>query len=149
MEDDFTREKLLLTAKQLDVSLDTQMNRMMRETDLSGGQAMILCYLLRHHPEGICIRDLCTELGITHATLSLMISKLREKGYLSVQAEDSDRRRKRVTVTDKLLQENRDFLKVAEQTEDRICEALDSREQRELYRLQKKLLRNLQNFRGV
>ena len=80
MKENISKEDLLLMVKRLDLSLDAHLNRVMGGQDLSGGQAAVLCYLLRHHPEGSCIRDLCLELGVSHATLSLMIKKLQEKG---------------------------------------------------------------------
>ena len=146
MTDKFSKENLLLMVKQLNLSLDTQLNRITRNTDLSGGQASILCFLIRHHPEGSCIQTLCSELGITHATLSLMIKKMQKKGYLSVRTEEKDHRKKRVTATDKLLRNEQLFLNQAEQNENRVCGILDSQEQRELYRLQRKLLLGLKSI---
>ncbi len=143
MKENISKEDLLLMVKRLDLSLDAHLNRVMGGQDLSGGQAAVLCYLLRHHPEGSCIRDLCLELGVSHATLSLMIKKLQEKGYLSVQADAADRRKRKLTATEKLLREAGGFLKRSDQAESQICKALDSRERQELYRLQKKMLQGI------
>lgn len=59
MKEEISKEDLLLMVKQLDLSLDARMNRIMGKKDLSGSQAAVLCYLLRPHPEGSCIRELC------------------------------------------------------------------------------------------
>lgn len=58
MKEEISKEDLLLMVKQLDLSLDARMNRIMGKKDLSGSQAAVLCYLLRHHPEGSCIWEL-------------------------------------------------------------------------------------------
>lgn len=143
MKEKISTEDLLLLVKQLDLSLEAHMNRSLGRRDLSGSQAAVLCHILRHHPEGSCIQELCGELGVTHATLSLMIKKMQEKGYLSVRADETDRRKKRVTATDKLFREDPYALKKSAQTEALICQTLDGQERRELYRLQKKLLQGI------
>ena len=75
-----------------------------------------------------------------------MIKKMQKKGYLSVRTEEKDHRKKRVTATDKLLRNEQLFLNQAEQNENRVCGILDSQEQRELYRLQRKLLLGLKGI---
>ena len=75
-----------------------------------------------------------------------MIKKMQKKGYLSVRTEEKDHRKKRVTATDKLLRNEQLFLNQAEQNENRVCGILDSQEQRELYRLQRKLLLGLKSI---
>jgi DNA-binding MarR family transcriptional regulator len=148
MKKKVSEDQLLLLIKQLDLTLEAEMNRIMGKKDLSGSQAAILCYLLRHHPEGSCIRELCTELGVTHATLSLMIKKMQRQGYLAVRSDETDRRKKRVTVTDRLDREDQAFLERSDQAETLLFRALDSGEKQELYRLQKKLLQSIRHIRN-
>ena len=70
MKEEISKEDLLLMVKQLDLSLDARMNRIMGKKDLSGSQAAVLCYLLRHHPEGSCIRELCGNCTVCRKTAS-------------------------------------------------------------------------------
>ncbi len=78
MKEEISKEDLLLMVKQLDLSLDARMNRIMGKKDLSGSQAAVLCYLLRHHPEGSCIRELCGELYRLQKKLLRSIREERE-----------------------------------------------------------------------
>ena len=42
-----------------------------------------MVYLLRHHPQGTYLTELCREIGVSKPTLSVLMKKLREKGYLT------------------------------------------------------------------
>ena len=86
MKEEISKEDLLLMVKQLDLSLDARMNRIMGKKDLSGSQAAVLCYLLRHHPEGSCIRELCGNCTVCRKKL---LRSIREERRHSVfGAED-------------------------------------------------------------
>ena len=86
-----------------------------------------MVYILRHHPEGTYLTDIARETGVSKSTLSALIKKLREKGYLYFQENPCDVRKKTVLPTEKLKSEGRAFLKKAEEMEEEICSVLSVR----------------------
>src|SRR5699024_8232479 len=99
--------------------------------------------ILRHHPEGTYLTELCREIGVSKSTLSVLIKKLRIEGYLCFQENPEDIRKKKVLHTEKLNAEKEQFLQKALQAEKEICGALDGREWEQLCMLEQKLLAQL------
>ena len=83
-------------------------------------------------------------MGISKATLSVLVKRLREKGYLYFQQHPGDIRRKRVRPAGKLKKEGNTFLRKVKEMEEEICSVLDSREKEQLYVLEQKILQQLE-----
>ena len=82
MTDDFRAEELIYFMKKIGLDLAALMDCCLRNDELSGIQVYFLVYLLRHHSQGTYLTELCRETGMSKATLSALIKKLREKDYL-------------------------------------------------------------------
>ena len=80
---------------------------------------------------------------MSKATLSVLVKKLREKGYLCFQETPEDVRKKKVVPTEKLIAEGNGFLERAECMETKICSALDRGEKEQLWDLEHKILLQL------
>lgn len=70
------------------------MEHSLREEDISGVQAYLMVYIWRHHPKGTYVSQLCKEMGVSKTNMSLLVKKLRQKGYLSFQENAEDDRKK-------------------------------------------------------
>lgn len=140
MEENFRKEEMLFMIKKICLNMTAQMDRRMKNGEMTGIQAYFLVYILRHHPEGTYLTELCREIGVSKATLSALIKKLREKDYLYNQEDPDDVRKKKVLPTAKLIAEGDGFLQKAEKMESQLCGALDPEEQRRLWDLEKKLI---------
>ena len=110
---------------------------------MSGIQVYLLVYILRHHPEGTYLTELCHEIGVSKPTLSALIKKLREKDYLYFQENPEDIRKKKVLPTEKLLNEGEEFLQKARRMEAEIYSVFDGKEKEQLWKLEQKLLKQL------
>lgn len=110
---------------------------------MSGTQVYFLVYILRQHPRGTYITEMCRETGLSKATLSVLVKKMREKGYLCFVEEPEDIRKKKVIPTEKLAAEREELLEKAGQMEAGICGVLDPKEQAQLWNLERKLLNQL------
>ena len=86
------------------------------------------------------LTELCRETGLSKATLSALIKKLREKDYLYFLTDPDDVRKKKVLPTAKLTAEGKKFLERAERMESEICSALDQKEQLLFCKLERKLM---------
>ena len=120
------------------LDLTSQMEAELRYENMSGPQIYFMVYLLRHHPQGTYITELCHEIGVSKSTLSMLIKKLRKAGYIIFQENPQDIRKKKLLPTQKLLDESSNFLERAEQMETKICNVLDRTEREELWKLERK-----------
>lgn len=143
MEEDFRTERQLYLMRRISLNLTEQLELNLKDGNISGIQVYFLVYILRHHPEGTYLTELCREIGVSKSTLSVLIKKLRMEGYLCFQENPEDIRKKKVLPTEKLNAEKEQFLQKALQAEKEICGALDGREWEQLCMLEQKLLAQL------
>ena len=143
MTDDFRAEELIYFMKKIGLDLAALMDCCLRNDELSGIQVYFLVYLLRHHSEGTYLTELCRETGMSKATLSALIKKLREKDYLYFRERPEDIRKKEVLPTKKLLEESEKFFIKTRQMEDEVCGALSQEEKMQLWGLEQKVLAQL------
>lgn len=143
MTDDFRAEELIYFMKKIGLDLAALMDCCLRNDELSGIQVYFLVYLLRHHSEGTYLTELCRETGMSKATLSALIKKLREKDYLYFRERPEDIRKKEVLPTKKLLKESEEFFIRTRQMEDEVCGALSQEEKMQLWGLEQKVLAQL------
>lgn len=79
MTEDSRVEELVYIMKKVGLNLTAQIDCCLGNQELSGVQTYFLVYFLRHHPEGTYLTEVCHETGMSKATLSALIKKLREK----------------------------------------------------------------------
>lgn len=143
MEESFSTEELLFMMKKLSLNMTAQLELNLKYKSITGVQVYFLVYILRHHPKGTYLTELCREIGVSKPTLSELIKKLREKGYLYFHEDPDDVRKKKVLPTEKLLTEGNRFMEKADQMESEICSVLDRQEKVQLWNLEEKLLMQL------
>ena len=110
---------------------------------MSGVQAYFMVYILRHHPEGTYLTELCREIGLSKSTLSAMLKKVRKAGYILFREEPEDIRKKKILPTDKLRAEDEQLLRKADRMESELFSVLDQQEKALLWKLERKLLLHL------
>lgn len=143
MTEEFREEELLFLMKKINIDLEARLEKELRKPDMSGTQVYFLVYILRHHPKGTYITELCHEIGISKATLSVLVKKLRKKGCLCFRENPGDVRKKKVLPTEKLSAESGELLRQAERMESEICSGLDRVEKQRLWELEHKILKRL------
>lgn len=141
MTECFRTEELLFMMKKIGLNLTAQMELNLKNKNMTGVQVYFLVYILRHHPDGTYLTEVCREIGVSKATVSALIKKLREKGYLYFLADPEDVRKKKVLPTEKLMAEGKKFIQKAERMESEICSVFDQKEQVQLWNLERKLIR--------
>ena len=138
MSESFRTEELIFMTKKIGLNLAAQLELRLKSGNVTGIQVYFLVYILRHHPKGTYLTELCREIGVSKATMSALIKKLREKDYLYFHEEPEDVRKKKILPT-----EGNDFLQKASEMEEEICSALDHEEQIQLWNLEQKLISEL------
>ena len=95
-----TNNHLGHSVKKLHFLMDQTMNRKLQELDLTSAQGHVIGFL-RHHRERPCARDLETAYGLSHATVSGILSRMESKGFIELRPDPADRRIKRISLLDK------------------------------------------------
>lgn len=143
MAEKIRSEEFVFLMKKISIDLELLLEKMLGTGDLSGTQVYLMVYILRHHPEGTYITELCHEIGVSKATVSVLIKKLREKGYLYFESHSEDIRKKKVMPTKKLWEESSSFLERAEEMEQTVCKGMNQQEKEKFWKLEQKLLLQL------
>ena len=151
MVQDVREDELLFLMKKINIDMEIQLKSYLECEGMSGTQVYFMVYILRHHPKGTYISEMCREIGVSKATLSVLVKKLREKGYLYFEEDPRDIRKKKIIPAEKLIVRGNDFLQKAERMEAHFCGGLDSQEKECLWNLEQKFLMQmstLENGRG-
>ncbi|HJF93662.1 MAG TPA: MarR family transcriptional regulator [Lachnoclostridium phocaeense] len=143
MTEDIRTEELLFMAKKIGLDLTSQLEFYLGDQEMSGVQAYFMVYILRHHPEGTYLTELCCEIGLSKSTLSAMLKKVRKAGYILFREEPEDIRKKKILPTDKLRAEDEQLLRKADRMESELFSVLDQQEKALLWKLERKLLLHL------
>lgn len=143
MTEDIRTEELLFMAKKIGLDLTSQLEFYLGDQEMSGVQAYFMVYILRHHPEGTYLTELCREIGLSKSTLSAMLKKVRKAGHILFREEPEDIRKKKILPTDKLRAEDEQLLRKADRMESELFSVLDQQEKALLWKLERKLLLHL------
>ncbi len=87
--------------KMLENAIEQKMNNDVLRMELTSAQVFTLHFLCKNEKKDICQKDIEAFFGLSHATVSGIISRLEAKGFIeSVSAQD-DRRKKLILPTEK------------------------------------------------
>ena len=76
-------------------------DRKLTDLDLTGQQSFILRYLSDRNGEVVYPKDIEKRFNLTHPTVSGILQRLECKGFLTSEPDPDDRRYKRITLTEK------------------------------------------------
>lgn len=94
----------LLTIKMLNTAVERMMNQEMSELGLTYTQTTVIGYLIENRDRDVCQKDIEYHLGLTHPTVSSILSRMETNGLICTQPLDSDHRYKRIMLTDKSVE---------------------------------------------
>lgn len=87
--------------KQLKTLTDHYLRHVFEELELTPTQSRILGYLITRQTQPCCPRDVEETFSLTHPTVSGILSRLEEKGFVTFRTDGNDRRCKRIEPTEK------------------------------------------------
>ena len=138
-----TRRDIGLRIKHISVALDQMRTAQIAELGLTSSQGLVLRYLNRHRGEPIYPSDLVRQFGLSQPTVTGILRRLEDKGFLEFQADRGDRRRKSIVATDKALCCHRQIVAGLQRTEDMLMGGLTGEELDRLCLLLDKVLDNI------
>ncbi len=119
-------------------------NNKAAEYGLTSGQALILRYLLKNRDkEEINQVDVQTYMNLSHQTVTGMLSRLEQKGYVSCHQSGRDRRCKLIELKPKGYEVESTLIAVAISSEQAAIQNMTANEQREFNRLLRLAYKNM------
>ncbi len=87
--------------KRISNALDRRVTLELEEMDLTASQGLVLGYLHRRRGEDVYPVDVGRHFGLSHPTVTGILQRLEAKGFLTCRSDSTDRRKKRICLTDK------------------------------------------------
>ncbi|MBR5381137.1 MAG: MarR family transcriptional regulator [Oscillospiraceae bacterium] len=109
--------------KIISVAYSRALTAHMQSYDLTSSQAMIIGFLVRNGGGAVRQHDIETGLGLKHPTVTGLLERLRQKGFVTF-TEGEDRRCKTVSVTDKGTESYEDARRLIRQTDEELFGSL-------------------------
>lgn len=134
------KEDLYVKAKKLCLCTEAVLDKKLHGDELTTSQCYLLYYIWTHHPEGTFTTDLHRELGLSMATISAGVKRLRRKGYLDVEICSGDERQKKLTPTKKLADISKVLETAIKTAESAVYGKLSEKEKGTLFQLEQKAL---------
>ena len=110
---------------------------------LNTSQMTLLVYLIRHHDEQICQKDLENELGLKKASITGLIDRLTEKGDLSREQAEDDRRKNYIRLTQKALNYKEEIYAKFQELDEMLKKDFTPEEMEMFHQISEKMERNL------
>ena len=118
------------------------MDNALETMDLTAAQGHIMAYLA-HAQQPPCPRDLEAEFHLTHPTVSGLLSRLEQKGFLQLRTDPEDRRCKRIYVLEKGMQCHEVMHRTIQENERRMTEGFTPEEKEVFSDLLQRAIRNM------
>ena len=135
--------RLIQDGRQIGIGLDQLINRILAQADITGVQALTLLYILQNSQNGVSVTSLHLASGHSKATVSKLVKRLWEKGYVSLEPSREDGRQRLLYGTEEGRQ-LKVFLECSiAASENQLYRGFSPGDLEALDRLQKKMLENL------
>ena len=118
------------------------MDNALEKMELTAAQGHIMAYLA-HAEQPPCPRDLEAEFHLTHPTVSGLLSRLEQKGFIELRSDAKDRRCKRIYVLEKGVQCHELMHATIQENEQRMVSDFTAEEKEVFSLLLKRAIRNM------
>lgn len=129
--------------KQLKASLEQYDRHHVHDLDITSGQCILLNYLMSRKQESLSSTDVHRAMGISKATVSNLLKSLRKKGYLIMEGDGQDDRRKRLILTEKAYDMQPQIEAALKKRGEDICEEIPGEELMVMEQVLDRMLSNL------
>ena len=103
-------------------------DRKLCDLDLTGQQSFIIRYLSERQGEVVYPKDIERRFNLTHPTVSGLLSRLEQKGFLELKTDPSDRRSRQIIISGKGLACHERMHAVITENESRIVQGFTQEE---------------------
>ncbi|MBO8434008.1 MAG: hypothetical protein IAC55_01630 [Tyzzerella sp.] len=138
---------ILKALKRIHIEIENVINHSISKYDLTAAQGDILGYLIRHKDEKICSTDIHIKMGISRASVSATLKKLRNNNFIVFTNVNHDERVKYIELTDKALMIEKEIRSCFEKINTIIYNDFSENEKAQLTGYMKKMTKNIKNFK--
>ena len=121
---------------------DQAMTTAMEELELTAAQGHIMGYL-NHCDSPPCPRDVEERFQLSHPTVSGILSRLEQKGFVELQPDGNDRRCKRIRVLPKGVECHQRIHEAIAANEERLVQSFTEDEQEQFRQLLERAIANM------
>ena len=121
---------------------DQAMTAALEKMELTSAQGHIMGYLA-HQKTPPCPRDIEAEFQLSHPTVSGLLQRLEQKGFIALRTDPEDRRCKRVYVLPKGQECHEVMHRAIQENEQRIVEGFSPEEQEQFAVLLQRAITNM------
>ncbi|MFR7592922.1 MAG: MarR family winged helix-turn-helix transcriptional regulator [Longibaculum sp.] len=118
--------ELLVELYKVSSAMISSLNNQLRPYHLTFQQFLILDYLSRKE-DTIIGKDICQYLGISHPTSVGLMTRMRGKGFITMDISESDRRQTEIALTDEGYNVLKETQILVEDMEKKMSEQLQSK----------------------
>ena len=118
------------------------MNNALASMDLTAAQGHIMGFIT-HRSEPPCPKDIEEKFQLSHPTVSGILSRLEQKGFIEMRPDEYDRRCKRIYVLPKGMELNETMHQTIRATEDSMVRDFTEEEKELFQTLLKRAIHNL------
>ena len=139
------KQNLLWTLKQLHLALEQYGRAQMEQLDLSPTQGAVLHHLLSQPGQAAYAVELHTVLGLSKSSISAALKSLKQKGYVRLTENPADDRKKRIVLTRRAYEAQREIDASLARQQDRLCQSIPREHLPWLEQDLARMLRNVQS----
>ena len=129
-------------ARVLHSCLDQTMTAALARMELTAAQGHILGYIT-HRNTPPCARDIEEAFQLSHPTVSGILSRLEQKGFIEMQPDEQDRRCKRIYILPKGLELDETMHQTVRTTEENLVQGFTEEEKAQFAALLQRAIDNL------
>ena len=121
---------------------DQRMSNALEAMDLTAAQGHVMGYLI-HRKEPACPKDVEEAFQMSHPTVSGILSRMEQKGFLELLPDPSDRRCKRIHILPKGMECHERMHQVILENEERLVQGFTQQEREQFANLLKRAIDNM------
>nr|WP_308626788.1 MarR family transcriptional regulator [uncultured Eisenbergiella sp.] len=139
-------DSVLRLLKKLSLTASVRADQIFAENDLTSAQSEVLKFLLDQEGKKVIFSgDIHMELGISKAAVSMLLKKLRQKGYIDLQSVSGDDRMKQILLTPRACQVKEELDKKMDIFQKYLYQGFSESEYEQLGQLVGRMLANLKS----
>lgn len=133
----------LIQFKILNTAIERTLNKELSDMGLTYTQATVIRYLKRNMDRDICQKDIEYSLGLTHPTVSSILSRMEESGMVVTEPMLSDHRYKKIMLTEKAVGSFGCIHEKIEKVKEKLFEGISPEQEEMVNRMVMKMIQNI------
>lgn len=129
--------------KQINTIYEKEFNRLLKTIGITASQCAVLDYLFRSNEEAVNQRDIEKALSLRNPTVTGLLKRLDEKGYILAVPSDRDKRCKNIYLTEKAYDIQRRMETDRKKIDKKFTLGMNKKEKAALEKMLEKVLYNI------